>query len=197
MPIVLGNTTISGLGVGGLPAGTVNADSLASSAVTRAKMGYAGAVLQVVSANQTSFLNTTSQGGIEILSLSITPVFSNSNFIILAKTGGQSGDDSEIWLEYNLNGAGFVRNNLLNGVGDRKCIGDMMYTHGSNGGCLNVSTAINVNFGTTTSLAIRLMGAAENNTGGGLFINTGTGGGFGGFNFDSCQTNMIIMEIKV
>jgi hypothetical protein len=31
MPITLGNTTISGLGVGGLPSGTVNSDSLASS----------------------------------------------------------------------------------------------------------------------------------------------------------------------
>jgi hypothetical protein len=30
MPITLGNTTITGLGVGGLPSGTVNADSLAS-----------------------------------------------------------------------------------------------------------------------------------------------------------------------
>jgi hypothetical protein len=48
MPIVLGNDTITGLGVGGLPNGTVNADDLASGAVTRAKMGYGGAVLQTL-----------------------------------------------------------------------------------------------------------------------------------------------------
>ena len=34
MPITLGNTSITGLGVGGLPAGTVNATSLANDAVT-------------------------------------------------------------------------------------------------------------------------------------------------------------------
>jgi len=48
MPITLGDTTITGLGVGGLPAGTVNATTLASSAVTAAKMGYSGAILQQV-----------------------------------------------------------------------------------------------------------------------------------------------------
>ena len=47
MPIVLGDTTITGLGVGGLPNGTINADDLASGAVTRAKMGYAGAIVKV------------------------------------------------------------------------------------------------------------------------------------------------------
>lgn len=46
MPITLSDTTISGLGVGGLPSGTVNSTTLADGSVTRAKMGYAGAVLQ-------------------------------------------------------------------------------------------------------------------------------------------------------
>jgi len=41
MPITLGNTTITGLGVGGLPAGTVNATTLASAAVTTVKLADA------------------------------------------------------------------------------------------------------------------------------------------------------------
>ena len=38
MPITLGNTSITGLGVGGLPAGTVNATTLADSSVNNAKL---------------------------------------------------------------------------------------------------------------------------------------------------------------
>jgi hypothetical protein len=38
MPITIGNTTITGLGVGGLPSATVNATSLASDAVTTVKI---------------------------------------------------------------------------------------------------------------------------------------------------------------
>lgn len=41
MPITLGNTSITGLGVGGLPSGTVNSDSLASAAVTTVKLADA------------------------------------------------------------------------------------------------------------------------------------------------------------
>jgi len=41
MPITLGDTSITGLGVGGLPAGTVNATTLASAAVTTVKLADA------------------------------------------------------------------------------------------------------------------------------------------------------------
>jgi hypothetical protein len=47
MAITLGDTTITGLGVGGLPNGVVNADDIATGAITSAKMGYAGAVVKV------------------------------------------------------------------------------------------------------------------------------------------------------
>ena len=57
MPIVLGNTTITGLGVGGLPAGTVNATTLADAAVTRTKLGVSG-----VPFNTTMFTNNTRTG---------------------------------------------------------------------------------------------------------------------------------------
>ncbi len=90
MPIVLGDTTITGLGVGGLPNGTINADDLASGAVTRAKMGYAGAVLQVVHTKKTSTFTGTSvldNGGYFIdvtgLSASITPTATTSKILVL------------------------------------------------------------------------------------------------------------------
>jgi len=88
MPIVLGNTTITGLGVGGLPAGTVNATTLADAAVTRAKMGYAGAVLQVVQTTKTnSFSTTTNNSWVDItgLSDSITPSNASNKILVMGQ----------------------------------------------------------------------------------------------------------------
>jgi hypothetical protein len=44
MPIVLGDTTITGLAAGGLPAGSVNSDSLANAAVISSKLADGSAV---------------------------------------------------------------------------------------------------------------------------------------------------------
>jgi hypothetical protein len=92
MPIVLGNTTITGLGVGGLPDGTINADDLASGAVTRAKMGYAGAVLQVLSTTKTNTFTTTSGTFVDVtgLNVSITPTSTSSKILILAMVTGHA-----------------------------------------------------------------------------------------------------------
>ena len=46
MAITLGDTTITGLGVGGLPNGVVNADDIATGAVTSEKIGSAGMVVK-------------------------------------------------------------------------------------------------------------------------------------------------------
>ena len=46
MPITLGDTTITGLGVGGLPNGVVNAGNIATGAVTSEKLGSAGMVVK-------------------------------------------------------------------------------------------------------------------------------------------------------
>jgi hypothetical protein len=92
MPIVLGNDTITGLGVGGLPDGTINAADLAAASVTAAKMGYAGAILQVKSTfvssvNTTTNVDARTIGGTVGLEVSITPVSSNSQFLILCDIG--------------------------------------------------------------------------------------------------------------
>jgi hypothetical protein len=83
MPITIGNTTITGLGVGGLPSATVGSTTLAAGAVTRSKMGTFGAALQVVSAFKTDPFSTTSTSGeITGLSVSITPTSSSSRILI-------------------------------------------------------------------------------------------------------------------
>jgi hypothetical protein len=117
MPIVLGNDTITGLGVGGLPNGTVNADDLANGAVTAAKMGYAGAVLQVVTAVKTDTYGTSTLGWSDItsngipLACTITPRYSTSKILILAQitVGTDSG---------NLWAIRLLRNSTLINFGD-------------------------------------------------------------------------------
>ena len=87
MPITLGDTTLTGLGVGGLPAGTVNSTTLADSAVTVAKMGYSGAILQIVR-NTPSSATGYSQSVASFAEVSadyrttITPISSSSILIL-------------------------------------------------------------------------------------------------------------------
>ena len=86
MPITLGNTTITGLGVGGLPSGTVNATTLANAAVTRVKMGYAGAILQVVQTVKSdtfSGVSNTAALSVTGLSATITPTSTSSKIWIV------------------------------------------------------------------------------------------------------------------
>ena len=107
MPVTInGNGSITGLAVGGLPDGSVDADSLASNAVTTAKLHNdavtasklpSGTVIQTV----TSLIGSSSTGGFGISSsdinnptfldgdckIAITPNFSNSK-ILLTWTAG-------------------------------------------------------------------------------------------------------------
>jgi hypothetical protein len=66
-----------------MPISTIGSDALASSSVTRPKIGYAGAVLQVVNSILTSKVTTTSSSFVDTgLSVSITPTFASSKFLI-------------------------------------------------------------------------------------------------------------------
>ena len=76
MPITLnGNGTVTGLAVGGLPDGTVDADTLAA--------GAGGKVLQVLSVNKTDTTSSTSTSYADIsgITLNITPQ-TNSKVLI-------------------------------------------------------------------------------------------------------------------
>jgi hypothetical protein len=87
MPIILNGTgTISGLTAGGLP----------NNSITRANIGYAGAILQVVQTTKTDAFTTTSTSFVDVtgLSVSITPS-SASNKILLASMIGYGGPASD------------------------------------------------------------------------------------------------------
>lgn len=82
--VINGSGTLTGVSVGGLPDGIVDTDMLATSAVTVPKIGYNGAILQVVE-NSTStevVVNTTTYTD-SGLSASITPTSNTSKILVL------------------------------------------------------------------------------------------------------------------
>jgi len=100
MPITInGSGTVTGITAGGLPDGVITTDDIAASAITRAKMGYAGAILQVVQTVKTDTFSRTSSGSdygeITGLSVSITPTSTSNNVLIIARvsaSGGSAGN---------------------------------------------------------------------------------------------------------
>lgn len=85
MPIgINGSGTITGLSAGGLPDGSITTDDLASAAVTAAKVGYAGALLQVVQAVKTDTFSTNSASYVDVtgLSVSITPSSASNRVLV-------------------------------------------------------------------------------------------------------------------
>ena len=77
MPIAVnGSGTITGISVGGLPDGIVDADTLAS--------GVGGKVLQRVSTSSTSTVTTSGSTVSELLNVSITPASTGSKILLLA-----------------------------------------------------------------------------------------------------------------
>ena len=85
MPITInGNGTVTGLSVGGLPDGTVDADTLADGAVTAAKKG-SGSVLQVLQDVKTDVFNQNISNNttFDIPGLSQAITLSNANNHVL------------------------------------------------------------------------------------------------------------------
>jgi hypothetical protein len=76
-----------------MPISTIGSDALASSSVTRPKIGYAGAVLQVVQTTKTDSFSTTSTSYVTFMTVSITPTSASSKVLITFGTnGGTAGD---------------------------------------------------------------------------------------------------------
>ena len=117
MPVTInGDGSITGLAVGGLPDGSVDADTLASNAVTTAKLANgavtnikhgAGSVIQVQHVESDTFMsNQSSSSLVDItgLSVSITPQSSSNklfiimNINVLTIEGGSSGTDAALGL---------------------------------------------------------------------------------------------------
>jgi len=105
MPIAInGSGTLTGISVGGLPDGIVDADMLASNAVTAGKLasGVGGKILQVKSAQKTDRQTSTSASYIDITGLSVDMTISNSGNQILMSynvtTGGNWWDLGPVYI---------------------------------------------------------------------------------------------------
>lgn len=101
MPITInGSGTITGVSVGGLPDGIVDADMIAAGAVTAAKRG-AGAILQVVQSSKTDTDSMTGMTYDDLgLSVTITPTSATSKILIAcyASIAASSGFDCSLRL---------------------------------------------------------------------------------------------------
>ena len=124
MPVTInGNGSISGLSVGGLPNGTVDADTLASNAVTSAKLSGsaisaaklpAGSIVQVQFTTSTASVGNSSAGALASgLVTTLTPVRAGSKFFVTASgmsmhnNAGASNQGSRFWLYASVAGGSY------------------------------------------------------------------------------------------
>ena len=114
MPISInGSGTITGISAGGLPDDCITTAEIAAGAVTRPKIGYAGAVLQVVSTTKTDTFSTTNTAYTDItgLSASITPTSSSSKILVFGHVDVGSSADVLVALQ-------IVRDSTAVGIAD-------------------------------------------------------------------------------
>ena len=110
MPITInGNGTVTGLAVGGLPDGIVDADTLAANAVTSGKLasGVGGKVLQVLQDTKTDDYGVTSSGTttytIPGLEQAITLSNANNKVLVVVNLNVNNYTGSKYYNQYNWN----------------------------------------------------------------------------------------------
>ena len=122
MPVTInGNGSITGLSVGGLPNGTVDADTLASNAVTSAKLASgaitrsslpSGSVLQTVQVTTTTQVENAYSSQQTFMTASITPTDSNNKILVNVNCGGCGSRDTSTYWQMRIKRDG----SLLRGV---------------------------------------------------------------------------------
>lgn len=170
-----GNGVIAGLAVGGLPDGTVDADTLAS--------GVGGKVLQVVHSSLNTQYTRTSMTNSYVsvgLSASITPASSSNHVLIMIDTYVKS--------------AGSHNNVVLQIHRDSTAIGGARQV--SAGDSYGYVTPHVLNWkdspSSTSSITYSLQGSDVSNDSGILYINKGTLGG----SETLCTSSIVLLEIS-
>ena len=123
MPVTInGSGSITGLSVGGLPNGTVDADTLASNAVTSAKLASgaitrsslpAGSVLQTVQVTTTTQVENAFSSQQTFMTASITPTNSSNKILVNVNCGGCGSRNTSTFWQMRIKRDG----SLLRGVG--------------------------------------------------------------------------------
>lgn len=193
MAITLGETTISGLGVGGLPSGSVNSTSLAANSVTRDKIAYSGATLQMVT-NYTDTVTTASDVS-TWLETFITPTSSSSQILIMGTLSGMAQDDSVVRLEFKIGGGGWQNTTALNSNQySYSGIGDLAWSHRSNGGPFPFTVIAAFSPGTTSQVGVRFYHNVESSST--FYLNRADQGVDNSENFGTGRSRMTLMEIR-
>ena len=195
MPVTInGNGSISGLSVGGLPNGTVDADTLASNAVTSAKLHDdavvasklpAGSIVKyqfTSSSTRTNITSTTTWTTFTGTQVDFTPTFSNSQLDITWSFALEANQ--------NANGIGFriFRQSPIGGS-NTQIAESYQHSHWGTGNWTGPGDIVlnwNDSPGVTTPVRYFVQGYRE--TGNLLYINAGQ---------DALGITMRVMEIKV
>ena len=194
MPVTInGNGHISGLAVGGLPNGTVDADSIASNAVTSAKLHNdavvasklpSGTIVKyqfTTSSTQTNITSTTTWTTFTGTQVDFTPTFSNSQLDITWSFALEANT--------NANGIGFriFRQSPIGGS-DTQIAESYQHSHWGTGNWTGPGDIVlnwNDSPGVTTPVRYFVQGYHE--TGNALYINAGS---------DPLGITMRVMETK-
>ena len=177
--VINGSGTVTGLAVGGLPDGTVDAGTLATDSVVAAKLGTdavtadalksdaiaaldlpAGSVLQVVSNTQTSQVTITSTSYTDTgFTSSITPSSTSSKVLVLfSSVGGGTRNGAE-----NDNQFGLTRDNGSNFLTVKRT---EQYDYGGDGSVLRMP--FNINYldspSSTNAVTYKVYGKMNNAT---------------------------------
>ena len=194
MPVTInGDGHISGLAVGGLPNGSVNADTLASNAVTSAKLHNdavvasklpSGTIVKyqfTTSSTQTNITSTTTWTTFTGTQVDFTPTFSNSKLDITWSFALEANS--------NANGIGFriFRQSPIGGS-DTQIAESYQHSHWGTSNWTGPGDIVlnwNDSPGVTTPVRYFVQGYRE--TGNALYINAGS---------DPLGITMRVMEIK-
>ena len=197
MAITIQNDSITGLAAGGLPSGTVNSTTLANGAVTRAKLGYSGAIIQVVMATYTAAFSTTSSNNWVNwpMSATITPTSSSSKILVMLSQGSI--------LMFNSGAQRVLRNGTAIQVGDASgSRPQSMYNHAA---CYfsdyNWGEGKSFRFldspGTTSAVTYQPQGYSEGAYTSTAWYNYGPSDPDSGISYGArAASNLILMEIK-
>jgi hypothetical protein len=194
MPIVIGNTTITGLAAGGLPNGTVNSTTLADSAVSRGNIGFQGAILQMTH----TFSDATGVTGdvSTWLESFITPTETASRIFIMGTLAGDArSDDSVTQLQYNIGGGGWQLDTNLNSRNQSfSGVGEGGWNHKSNGGPFPFCVFGFWHPNTTAQVGVRYRVDMEG--GSSFFLNRSNAGQDNSENFGTGRSVLILSEVR-
>jgi hypothetical protein len=128
----------------------------------------------------------------------ITLQRANSLILIEGVFTGQSGDDTSVFLQYNINDGGWNLNNVLNSQSQTYSgIGDLSWAHKSNDGPFpfpisNSMSASQIGAGVGTKVGVRVGVINENGI---TYYNRGTAGVDGSVNFATARSRMTLWEV--